>query len=99
MTQTVIHEPIIHFERVAKAFGRKVVYRNLSFSVHKGETIVVMGGSGVGKSVMLKLLIRLLEKDRGSIKFHGEEVTEMSESRLRYLRQHIAMLFQGSALF
>ncbi len=92
-------EAIITFNHVRKAFGTKVIFRDLSVQVHKGETLVVMGGSGVGKSVLLKMLIRLLEADRGSISFHGEEVTQMKESRLRHLRQHIAMLFQGAALF
>lgn len=82
-----------------KAFGDKVVYRDLSFQVFPGETLVVMGGSGVGKSVMLKMLIGLLPVDHGSIRFRGDEVTEMDERRLRGLRCHIAMLFQGAALF
>ena len=92
-------EPIIKFRRVRKAFGPKVIYRNLSFDVHKGETLVVMGGSGVGKSVMLKMLIGLLPVDGGSITFHGDEVTKMNRDELRKLRQHITMLFQGAALF
>ena len=92
-------EPIIKFRRVRKRFGPKIIYRNLQLDVFKGETLVVMGGSGVGKSVMLKLLIRLLEADGGSITFHGEEVTKMDEERLRFLRQNVAMLFQGAALF
>jgi phospholipid/cholesterol/gamma-HCH transport system ATP-binding protein len=92
-------EPIITFRHVRKAFGSKIIFRDLSLDVRKGETLVVMGGSGVGKSVLLKMLIRLLEADRGSITFHGEEVTTMRESRLRSLRQHVAMLFQGAALF
>src|SRR5690606_18054934 len=64
-----------------------------------GETLVIMGGSGVGKSVMLKLLIRLLETDRGSITFHGKEVTKMAEADVARVRRSIAMLFQGAALF
>ncbi len=82
-----------------KAFGPKVVFHDLTLDVFPGETLTVMGGSGVGKSVMLKLLIRLLDADGGSIKFHGEEVAEMDDDRLRRLRQNIAMLFQGGALF
>lgn len=92
-------EPIIRFKDVKKAFGEKVVYRGLSLDVYPGETLTVIGGSGVGKSVMLKLLIRLLESDSGSITFHGEEVTTMKESTARLLRRRIAMLFQGAALF
>jgi phospholipid/cholesterol/gamma-HCH transport system ATP-binding protein len=92
-------EPLIVFNKVRKAFDRKVVYRNLTLDVMPGETLVVMGGSGVGKSVMLKMLIRLLDPDRGMISFHGEEVTQMTGERLRHLRQRITMLFQGAALF
>ncbi|MBI4702930.1 MAG: ABC transporter ATP-binding protein [Deltaproteobacteria bacterium] len=92
-------EPLIQFRAVRKAFGPKVVLRDLSLDVFPGETLTVMGGSGVGKSVMLKLLIRLLEPDAGSIRFHGEETTAMDAARLRQVRQRIAMLFQGGALF
>jgi len=92
-------EPIIEFRDVRKAFDSKVVFRDLTLDVRAGETLTVMGGSGVGKSVMLKMLIGLLEVDGGSITFHGEEVTRMGEDGLREVRQNIAMLFQGGALF
>src|SRR5215510_9617371 len=92
-------EPLIHFGGVKKAFGQKVIYRALDLDVYQGETLTVMGGSGVGKSVLLKLLIRLLDADGGTITFHGDEITTMSESRIGVVRQRIAMLFQGAALF
>ena len=92
-------EPIITFSRVHKRFGNKIIFRDLSLEVFAGETLVIMGGSGVGKSVLLKMLIRLLEPDGGSIRFHGDEVTKMDEIALRTLRQNITMLFQGGALF
>jgi phospholipid/cholesterol/gamma-HCH transport system ATP-binding protein len=92
-------EPLIRFSHVQKAFGEKVIYRDLNLEVFPGETLTIMGGSGVGKSVMLKLLIRLLEADNGSVTFHGEEVTTMSNARIEIVRQRIAMLFQGAALF
>jgi phospholipid/cholesterol/gamma-HCH transport system ATP-binding protein len=95
----VVAEPLITFRRVGKAFGQKVVYRNLNLDVNEGETLVVMGGSGVGKSVMIKMLIRLIDPDRGWIRFHGRDVTTMTGADLRSLRQHITMLFQGAALF
>ncbi len=91
--------PLISFRHVKKAFGPKVIYRDLTFDVYRGQTLVVMGGSGVGKSVMIKMLIRLLDADSGSITFRGEEVTTMGREPLRQLRQRIAMLFQGAALF
>jgi phospholipid/cholesterol/gamma-HCH transport system ATP-binding protein len=94
-----VAEPIIRFQDVRKAFGPKVIYRGLNLDVHAGETITIMGGSGVGKSVMLKLLIRLLEADHGSITFHGKEITTMREMDIGVVRQRIAMLFQGAALF
>ena len=92
-------EPLISFRHVKKAFGPKVVYHDLTLDVFAGETLTVMGGSGVGKSVMLKLLIRLLDPDGGTITFHGRDVTHMSEDEISDVRQNIAMLFQGAALF
>jgi phospholipid/cholesterol/gamma-HCH transport system ATP-binding protein len=92
-------EPLIRFSHVRKAFGPKVIYRDLNLEVFPGETLTVLGGSGAGKSVMLKLLIRLLDTDGGSITFHGEEISSMPERRIALVRQQIAMLFQGGALF
>ncbi len=92
-------EPIITFRDVFKAFGPKVVYSGLNLDVFPGETLTIIGGSGVGKSVLLKLLIGLLTSGGGSIKFKGQEVTGMSERELGRLRSRIAMLFQGGALF
>jgi phospholipid/cholesterol/gamma-HCH transport system ATP-binding protein len=94
-----VTEPIIRFRHVRKAFGDKVIYRDLNLDVYPGETVTIMGGSGVGKSVMLKLLIGLLETDSGSITFHGKEVTSLKEAEIAVVRQRIAMLFQGAALF
>ncbi len=92
-------EPLIRFRHVRKRFGNNIIYRDLSLDVYEGETLVVMGGSGVGKSVMLKMLIGLLPVDGGSITFHGKEVTTMTDEELTKLRQNITMLFQGAALF
>ncbi len=92
-------EPIIKFRRVQKRFGPKVIFTDLTLDVYEGETLVVLGGSGVGKSVLLKLLIGLLEVDAGSIRYRGKEVTKMAQDDLRHLRQNITMLFQSGALF
>jgi phospholipid/cholesterol/gamma-HCH transport system ATP-binding protein len=92
-------EPLISFRGVKKAFGPKVIYRSLNLDVYPGQTLTVMGGSGVGKSVMLKLLIRLLDADAGQVLFHGEDVTKVSEEKIAQVRRRIAMLFQGAALF
>jgi len=89
----------IQFRGVRKVFGPKVVYSHLDLAVERGKALTIVGGSGVGKSVMLKMLIGLLRPDRGSIVFDGKEVTAMDGEELSVLRQRIAMLFQGGALF
>ncbi|HKY40816.1 MAG TPA: ATP-binding cassette domain-containing protein [Polyangiaceae bacterium] len=92
-------QPLIRFKGVRKAFGPKVIYAGLDLSINRGEVLTICGGSGVGKSVMLKMLIGLLRADKGSIVFDGKEVTEMAERDLAVVRQRIAMLFQSAALF
>jgi phospholipid/cholesterol/gamma-HCH transport system ATP-binding protein len=92
-------DPLISFKGVRKAFGQKVVYTGLELTVQRGEVMTIVGGSGVGKSVMLKMLIGLLRADRGTIMFDGQDVTRMKEEELAIVRQRIAMLFQSAALF
>ncbi len=92
-------KPYIQFIGVSKAFGPKVIYDNLNLEIEKGVGFTILGGSGVGKSVMLKMLIGLLKPDEGHIIFDGQEVTTMDEQALAELRQRIAMLFQAGALF
>ena len=91
--------PLIRFEKVTKAFGKKVIFEDLSVEVYPGENLVIMGGSGTGKSVMLKLLIGLLRPDRGQIWFRDREITAMEEVELIEARRHIAYVFQQAALF
>lgn len=90
---------LIEFRGVKKAFGDKVVYQHLDLDIHAGESLTIIGGSGQGKSVMLKLLIGLLEADGGSIKFDGQEIVGLPEKDLVQVRRRIGMLFQGAALF
>jgi phospholipid/cholesterol/gamma-HCH transport system ATP-binding protein len=90
---------LIEFRGVHKAFGPKVVYAGLDLQVQRGETLTIIGGSGSGKSVMLRCLIGLMRPDGGSIVFDGREVTTMDAESLRRLRRRVAMLFQGAALF
>lgn len=91
--------PLIQFTDVRKAFGPKVIYHRLNLAVRRGTSLTIVGGSGVGKSVMLKMLIHLLVPDAGSVMFDGQEVTRMKEGELAVLRRRIAMLFQAGALF
>jgi phospholipid/cholesterol/gamma-HCH transport system ATP-binding protein len=92
-------ERLIHFEHLTKAFGPKRVYDDVDLDVRAGETLVVMGGSGAGKSVLLKCLIGLLRPDSGRILFQGHDVTRFSEEAFIPVRRHVAMVFQGAALF
>jgi phospholipid/cholesterol/gamma-HCH transport system ATP-binding protein len=90
---------LIDFKNVKKAFGTKVVYSQLDLQIVKGETVTILGPSGSGKSVALKMLIGLLEADSGEILFDGRDVTTMEERELYDVRRRIAYLFQGAALF
>jgi len=90
---------LIEFRGVQKAFGPKVVYRHLDLDVHEGEALTIVGGSGQGKSVLLKLLIGLLRVDAGTIHYDGKLVSELEEEQYGPIRQEVAMLFQGAALF
>jgi phospholipid/cholesterol/gamma-HCH transport system ATP-binding protein len=91
--------PIISFRGVKKAFGSKVVCSGLDLDIGRGETITILGASGSGKSVMLKMLIGLIRADGGSILFDGSDVTKMNEHELYAVRRRVAYLFQGAALF
>jgi phospholipid/cholesterol/gamma-HCH transport system ATP-binding protein len=92
-------EVIVRFRGVKKAFGPKVIYAGLSLDLLRGETITVMGASGSGKSVMLKMLIGLIKPDGGEILFDGNDVGQMGDDQLTEVRRRIAYLFQGAALF
>jgi phospholipid/cholesterol/gamma-HCH transport system ATP-binding protein len=90
---------LIKWEGLWKAFGPKRIYEGLELEVKRGETLTIIGGSGTGKSVLLKCLIGLLYPDRGRVWFEGEDVTHMNEAQLREVRKRVAMVFQGAALF
>ncbi len=95
--------PAIEFIKVTKSFGERVhrhtVLNEISFSIPRGKTTVIAGGSGQGKSVTLKLVLGLLRPDSGSILVDGQDVTVMRRKALRSLRTRFGVLFQGSALF
>ena len=91
--------PKIELSGVKKSFGDKHVLRDLTLSVGKAESVVIIGGSGTGKSVTLKCILGILRPDAGSIKIDGEEATKLSgRARDKHLDK-FGMLFQGSALF
>jgi len=92
-------DPILHLENVWKEFGGNTVFRDLTLAFHRSATTVVLGPSGVGKSVMLKLLLGLLKPDRGRIWVDRTDITDLSERDLVPIRMRFGMVFQGSALF
>ena len=91
--------PAIVFEKVSLAFDDNVVLDDVSFSVRPGSTLFLLGASGSGKSVVLKLILGLLKPDAGVIRVRGERVDNMSEQEWLKIRGDIGMLFQETALF
>jgi len=92
-------EPFIRYVDLHKAFGAKEVLRGVDLDVAQGETLVVLGGSGSGKSVLLRHTIGLHRPDRGEVWVDGTEITALDEDRLIETRKKVGMLFQAGALF
>lgn len=90
---------MIEIADVYKSFGNNQVLNGVNLKIEKGETIVVLGRSGCGKSVLLKHIIGLMRPDAGKIFINGEDITAYSDEKLYNLRRRFGMLFQGSALF
>ena len=91
--------PAVAFEQVSKSFGAKQVLNDVSWSIPEGEALCILGRSGTGKSVTLKLIIALLKPDQGKIWIDEDEVTQLSASKLSRVRRKIGYLFQDAALF
>jgi phospholipid/cholesterol/gamma-HCH transport system ATP-binding protein len=90
---------VIHFKKISKAFGSKPVLSDVSFDVHDGEVLFIIGASGVGKSVLIKQLVGLLSPDQGEIWLDGEEISKKDELAMYPVRKKCAMVFQHSTLF
>ncbi len=89
----------IVFKDLHKSFGEHQVLKGINLSIAKGETIVVLGGSGAGKSVLLRHINGLLKPDKGRVIVDGEDITDFSEEQLIPIRTKVGMVFQGGALF
>ena len=89
----------IVLEDVAKAFGGNTVLDGVNLEIERGESMAIIGQSGSGKSVMLKIILGLLKADHGAIRIDGEDLLTMSSRELERTRAKFGMLFQGSALF
>jgi len=90
---------MIEIRGLRKSFGSKVVLDGVDLDVRNGETVVVLGPSGTGKSVLLKHILGLIQPDAGSIRVDGDEIVGMREAPLDVVRKKFGMLFQGAALF
>jgi phospholipid/cholesterol/gamma-HCH transport system ATP-binding protein len=93
------HSVAVRFDRVSKSFGTKEVLRDVSFEVSAGEALCILGRSGTGKSVTLKLIISLLRPDAGKIWIEQDETTSLKQKDLSRVRRKMGFLFQDAALF
>ena len=91
--------PVIEMRGIDKAFGQQVIFRGMSLTLHEGEVLSILGESGSGKSVALKMMIGLAEPDRGEVLFHGRDIASMDSEALQALRREAAYVFQEDALF
>lgn len=90
---------MIEGKNISKSFGDRMVLENISVTMEKGITNLIIGQSGMGKTVLLKCLVGLLEADKGQVFYDGRAFSKMSFNEMKEIRQEIGMLFQGGALF
>jgi phospholipid/cholesterol/gamma-HCH transport system ATP-binding protein len=91
--------PMISFSHVSMWFGERRVLNDVSFTVNRGETLCILGRSGVGKSVALRILMGFLKPQVGSVRVEGEEINGVSEEGMQTIRKRVTMVFQNGALF
>ena len=99
MTDPTTEETIIEFRNVTRRFGSNAVLQGVDLTVRRGEVLVILGGSGTGKSISLRQMNGLDHPDSGTVLFEGVDISAMGEDELRPIRCKIGMLFQGGALF
>ena len=92
-------DPVIEFRQVQKSFNHTPVLAGMDLAIRPAETVTVIGGSGIGKSVTLKLIVGLLKPESGQVLIEGEDIVPLTEDQLIRVRKKIGMVFQGSALF
>lgn len=97
--QLVESAPPVVAQRLCKSFGEHIVLKEIDLTVARGETLVVLGRSGTGKSVLLKLIVGLQQPDSGSVRIHGQELAGIETDQLNTVRKKIGFLFQQAALY
>jgi phospholipid/cholesterol/gamma-HCH transport system ATP-binding protein len=93
------NEVVVRFQNVAKSFDSKRVHRDITFDVRRGECLGLLGGSGSGKSVILRTLVGLEKPDSGQVLIEGQEISKLAETELIEIRKKVAYVFQNGALF
>src|SRR3954470_14062657 len=91
-------EPVVEVTDLVRTFGTRTVIDHLSFTIHRGETLVIMGGSGCGKSTLLRHIIGVMKPTAGSVKIFGQEITAMDDREIIDVRRRFGILFQSGAL-
>jgi len=99
MKESATKRPLIEIRGIHKKFGPKTVHKGIDLDVYEGEVLALMGGSGCGKSVLLRMIVGLEKPDRGTIHFNGHSIEKLSEEELVPVRKKIAYVFQYGALF
>jgi phospholipid/cholesterol/gamma-HCH transport system ATP-binding protein len=92
-------EAVIEINHLKKSFGKKDVLKDITVTVNRGENVVILGRSGMGKSVTIQCIVGLLIPDGGSLKVFGDEVADMDDKELKELRMKVGFLFQSAALY
>jgi phospholipid/cholesterol/gamma-HCH transport system ATP-binding protein len=91
-------QPVVEVTELFRKFGNRAVIDGVSLNVHRGETLVIMGGSGCGKSTLLRHIIGVMKPSSGSVRIFGEEITAMNDREIDGVRKRFGMLFQSGAL-
>ncbi len=99
LSQSVNKEKVISIAGLYKSFGENHVLRGVDLEIHKGQNVVVLGRSGTGKSVLIKIIVGLLKPDKGTVNVLGMDVDKLTDQELRDLRLKVGFSFQGSALY
>jgi phospholipid/cholesterol/gamma-HCH transport system ATP-binding protein len=92
-------ETVVRIENLSKSFQDNPVLRNVNLNIQKGENAVIIGQSGIGKSVLIKCMVRLIAPDSGKIEIFGKDIPNLGEEELNAVRKRIGFLFQGNALY
>ncbi len=97
--QPDVHVPVVEVENLHKSFGAHKVLNGISLTVGRGQTLAVLGRSGTGKSVMLRLIIGLVQPDSGSVRIHGQDIADLRLDHMGEIRKKMGFLFQHAALY